>query len=176
MTKFRLLLLLAVLLLLSSLATGCQTGRRNLAADQSVVCNLGVEPPRLNSAATAETVAWDIIRHTLEGLVSRDNNDRIVAGMAESWDISDDGLVYTFYLRDAQWSNGTAVAAADFVFALKTVLNPDAPSPYAHYADPVRNAREFRSGTAAAGDLGIEAIDEKTLKITLEQATGYFLD
>jgi oligopeptide transport system substrate-binding protein len=170
-----LMVFMALVLTLTFLATACQTGPK-LAADQAIVYNMGTEPPQLNTAKTTDTVSFDIIRHTMEGLTRRDAKDNVVAGMAEKWEVSADGLVYTFHLRNAKWSNGDAVTANDFAFAFKTLLDPATAADYAYFAYPIKNAAKFNGKEAAASDLGIKVIDAKTLEITLEYPTGYFLD
>jgi len=137
------------------------------------------EPPQLHTALTTDTVSFDIIRHTFEGLTKRDQNDNIVAGIAEKWTVSTDGLVYKFNLRDAKWSNGDPVTAADFAFAFKVLLDPNTkpePAQYAYFAYPIKNAEAFNTGKAKWEEVGVKVIDPKTLEITLQQPTGYFLD
>lgn len=170
-----LLVCLALLLVMPIVATACDTGPK-LAADQKIVYNMGAEPPQLNTALTTDTVSFDVIRHTLEGLTRRDNKDNVGPGIAEKWDISADGLVYTFHLRDAKWSNGDAVTASDFAFAFTTLLDPATAADYAYFAYTIKNGAKFNAGEATAADLGIKVIDPKTLEITLENPAGYFLD
>ncbi len=150
-----------------------------LADKQEIAYNMSQEPPQLNTALTTDTVSFDIIRHTYEGLTKRDNKDAIVPGIAESWTVSTDGLVYTFKLRDAKWSNGDAVTAADFAFGFKVLLSADTkpqPAEYAYFAFPIKNAEKFNGGEAKFEEVGIKVVDPKTLEITLERPTGYFLD
>ncbi len=92
-------------------------------------------------------------------------------------EISEDGLTYTFKIRDAQWSNGTPVTAHDFVYAWQRAINPDTASPYGPYlmAGMVKNATEIGEGKAEIADLGIKAEDDKTLIIELERPVAYFL-
>ena len=91
--------------------------------------------------------------------------------------VSEDGLVYTFTLRDANWSDGTPVTANDFEYAWKRAMNPDTASEYGPYmmAGVIKNATAISEGTAEYTELGVKAIDEKTLEVTLDKATPYFL-
>jgi oligopeptide transport system substrate-binding protein len=114
---------MALVLTLTFLGTACQTGPK-LASDQDVVYNMGTEPPQLNTAKTTDVVSFDIIRHTIEGLTKRDANDNIVPGMAEKWEVSTDGLVYTFHIRNAKWSDGTTVTANDFLIRTQPLTMP----------------------------------------------------
>src|SRR5690625_5178214 len=115
----------------------------------------------------------------MEGLTRLDEDSTAQAGVAEDWDVSDDGLTYTFYLRDdANWSNGDAVVAEDFIYAWTLMLDPETipPSPAAFLAYFIEGAEDFNSGDGSADDLALQAIDEKTLEVVLEHPTGFFLD
>ncbi len=78
------------------------------------------------SVTTTDTVSFTVIRHVIENLVMLDADDRVTPGVATDWETSDDGLVYTFTLRqDMKWSNGEPVTAHDFVFAWTSLLTPE---------------------------------------------------
>src|SRR5690625_8048580 len=80
--------------------------------------NNGIEPTSLNPSIGFDQVSWDPLNNLMEGLTRLDEDSTAQAGVAEDWDVSDDGLTYTFYLRDdANWSNGDAVVAEDFIYA-----------------------------------------------------------
>ncbi len=113
-----------------------------------------------------------------EGLVGYDPQDlQPIPGAAASWEISPDGLAYTFHLRaDARWSNGDAVTAQDFVFSARRILSPALGSPFRYYYDDVRGAKEYTAATAADfSTVGIRALDDRTLRIELAHPTPYFL-
>jgi len=118
-------------------------------------------------------IAGDIF----EGLVTEDRNAEPIAGQAESWSISDDGLVYTFKLREGiKWSDGEPVSANDFVFAFQRLMNPATAADYAYLQYPVKNAEAINNGDITdLGELGVKAVDARTLEITLEQPTPYFI-
>ncbi len=118
-------------------------------------------------------IAGDIF----EGLVTEDRGAEAIPAQAESWTVSDDGLVYTFKLRDGiAWTDGTPVTAGDFVFALQRLMNPETAADYAYLQYPIKNAEAINSGKITdLGELGVKAIDDKTLEITLEQPTPYFI-
>ena len=100
-----------------------------------------------------------------------------IPGQAESWEISEDGLTYTFHLRDGiQWTDGEPVKASDFVFAFKRLFNPATASEYAYLQYPIKGGSEIAEGqTVADADFGVQAPDDKTVVITLEGPTPYFL-
>ena len=137
----------------------------------------------MNSMYATDGMSFETIHSTVDGLMNVDAEGKLVPGIAESYVESEDGLTYTFTLRDTTWSNGTPVTAADFVFAWQTaIVNPEAEYAYlfTNGNANIANATEIFSpaeGATAlpATDLGIKAIDDKTLEVTLTQRTPYFL-
>ena len=123
---------------------------------------------------------WEnrVVGDYIEGLVTDDAGAEPIPGQAESWDISDDGLVYTFHLRDGiKWTDGEPVTADDFVFALQRLMDPATASDYAYLQYPIKNAQAINSGEITDFDqLGVKAIDDKTLEITLEAPTPFFIE
>lgn len=119
----------------------------------------------------------DFMRQVFEGLMIEDADGAPVHGMAESFDESDDKLTYTFHLRDANWSNGDPVTANDFVFAWRRLADPATASEYAWYAElmNLENAKEVVAGEKSPEELGVKAIDDKTLEVKLAGPTPYFL-
>lgn len=122
---------------------------------------------------------WEnrIIGDYLEGLMTEDANAEAIEGQAESYEISEDGLVYTFTLRDGiQWSDGEPVTAEDFVFAFQRLFDPKTASEYAYLQFPIMNGSEIADGSVTDfSELGVKALDDKTLEITLEGPTPFFL-
>ena len=121
---------------------------------------------------------WEnrIVGDIFEGLVTEDIGAEPVPGQAESWEISEDGLTYTFTLRDGiAWSDGTPVTAEDFVFSLRRLMNPETAAQYAYLQYPISNAEAVNAGDMPVEELGVRAIDDTTLEITLERPTPYFI-
>ncbi|OON93612.1 MAG: ABC transporter substrate-binding protein [Candidatus Epulonipiscioides saccharophilum] len=150
-----------------------------IAQKQELIYNLGADPltidPQLNSAVDG----GQIINNTFEGLI-RDVDGVIRPGMAESWTVSDDGLVYTFKLReDAKWSDGKPVTAHDFVFGWQRAVDPAIASEYAYIMESANilnaSAAKLASGELKVEDLGVKALDDKTFEVTLSNPTEYFL-
>lgn len=135
-------------------------------------------PDGLDPGVTNNSFAQYVLINCFEGLVTYDESGSLVGGCAESWDVSDDGLVYTFHLRDGlKWSDGTPLTASDFVYSIQRVLTPATAAQYVSMVTGyIKNAQEFYDGTATADDLGVKAIDDQTLEITLIQPTSYFID
>lgn len=135
------------------------------------------EPASLDPHKISGTWENDVVGDLFEGLVTEAADGERIPGVAESWEISEDGRTYTFRLReDAEWSDGTPVTAGDFVFAFRRILDPATAASYAYLLYPVKNAEAVYDGEAEPGALGIEALDERTLRITLERSIPYFLD
>ena len=141
---------------------------------RTITIALTQEPPQLNSMKATDQVSILILAHVMEGLLRYDQRGRIVPGVAESWDQTDDGA--TFRLRhNALWSDGKPVTAHDFVFAWRHALKPETASEYAFILYPVNNAEAINTGSMPATALGVSAVDDYTLKVVFERPTGYFM-
>ena len=166
------------------------TGGKTPAAsgEQKIIFALHNEPDSIDPGITDNTFAIPILFNTFEGLVSYDTENNIVPADAESWEISDDGLTYTFHLREGlKWSDGTPLTANDYVYSIKRVVTPATGAKYSYMVtDYIKGAAEYYellgSGTAdeaaiaaAEANLGVSAPDEKTLVLTLNDTTPYFL-
>lgn len=140
--------------------------------------NLGADPKTLDPALNTAVDGATVLSNLYEGLMRTDENEMPIPGMAESYEMSEDKLVYTFKLRDAKWSDGQAVKAQDFAYAWLRALDPNTlptASEYAYQLFYIKNAAKFNAGDVAKEEVGIEVVDEKTLKVTLEAPVAYFL-
>ncbi|MGI6712150.1 MAG: peptide ABC transporter substrate-binding protein [Bacillota bacterium] len=142
---------------------------------QRITYNLGTEPETLDPAAATGAPEGTVQLALFEGLVRLDKNNRPVPGMAKKWKISDNGRKYVFYLRDAEWSNGDPVTAYDFEYAWKRLLNPELAHSYAYQLYYLKNGEAYNGQKAKAEDVGVKALDSKTLIVELNQVTPYFL-
>ena len=135
------------------------------------------EPETLDQHQTSTVYEANILRDLYEGLVIYDEAANVVPGVAESWDISEDGTVYTFHLReDARWSNGDPVTAGDFLFSLRRIMTPETGAPYANILFPILNAEASVAGEVPPEEIGVAAPDDRTLEITLAAPAPYFLE
>lgn len=127
--------------------------------------------------AASDTQSFTILNNAFEGLFRLDANHEPQPALAESYTVSDDGLVYTFTLREGlQWSNGTALTAKDFVFAWLKQMSADATNGYNFImTDYIVNGLEYGEGTATADQVGVKALDDRTLEVTIKNPTPYFL-
>ena len=146
-------------------------------SDQSIIFALNSIPESIDPGLTSETYASPILYNAFEGLITYDSDNNIIPGNAESWDVSDDGLVYTFHIREGlKWSDGSDLNANDYVYSWIRVITPEAGSLYADQMLPyIANAQEYYNGECSAEDVGIKAIDNYTLEVTLLNPTSYFL-
>ncbi len=148
-------------------------------AAQAVTLNLGngSEPGSIDPHKASGDWENRIVGELFEGLVAEDIQAQPIPGQAESWTVSDDGLVYTFKIRaDAQWSDGQPVVAQNWVDAFQRLFDPKTAADYAYLQYPIKNSAAIGAGEITDfSQLGVKAIDDKTLEITLESPTPFFL-
>ncbi|NFG26165.1 peptide ABC transporter substrate-binding protein [Clostridium botulinum] len=167
---------LALTLGFSSLV-GCGGGTSNDPNAQAITYNLNADPKTLDPALSEAVDSATIIVNAFEGLYKLDENNKAIPGIAEKCDVSEDGTVYTFHIRDGvKWSNGEPVTANDFEYSWKRVLNPATASGYAFQMSYIKGAEAYNQGKGSVEDVGVKAIDDKTLEVTLAAPCSYFLD
>ena len=153
-------------------------GEERLAAEQVLRVNWGSEPPDLDPQTTTDQVSFWIINAVYEGLVRTqpDGTTPKGSGLAEDWTVSDDELTYTFKLRDAKWSDGTPITAYDFEYAWFRAIEPETAAEYAYQFYHIKNAEKYNTGEITdRSQVGIKAIDDKTLEVVLERPTPFFI-
>lgn len=151
-------------------------GAPALAAGELHVANSG-EPDTLDPHHAAGVWENRIIGDMFMGLTTEAADGSVIPGAAESWEVSDDGTVYTFTLREHTWADGTPVTADDFVFAMRRILDPATAAKYASLLYTVKNAKALNEGALSGMEqLGVRAIDERTLEVTLENPAPYFIE
>lgn len=133
----------------------------------------GGEPKSLDPAFVGTVAESNILGDMLVGLTTLDAAARPIPGMAERWEVSKDGRLWTFHLRDAQWSDGRKVTAEDFVFAWRRELDPRTAAPYAYNLWVLKNARAVSTGRVPPASLGVRAVDARTLVVELEHPAPY---
>lgn len=146
-----------------------------LAKDQSLVFNNIEEPTTLDPNKVNSVYESNVARNIFETLTILDNNGKVVGGTADSWE-NQDFKVWTFHIReDAKWSNGQPVTAGDFVYSWRRLVDPATASQYASYllyAD-LLNVEDILAGKKAPETLGVKAIDDHTLQLTLASPVPY---
>jgi ABC-type oligopeptide transport system substrate-binding subunit len=157
-----------ILIILSFCGCKTQTG------DYTLYIETDDKPSSVDPQLAQSQVEEILARNMFEGLMRLDSEGNVVKGVAESVEISQDGLTYTFKIKDeALWSDGSKVTADDFVFGMQRALNPETKSSKAHLLFSIKNARKINLGENA--DLGVKAVSENTLKIYLEEKNSDFV-
>ena len=167
---------LLVCLILLALLAACGGASDRQAPTNTLQRGLSSDPETLDLHKARSTQAADVLRDLGEGLVGYTATGELVPAAAESWELSDDGLVYTFQLREElRWSNGEPVTARHFVDGMRRLVNPATAAFYAQMLTSIENADGIISGDIPVSMLGVEAPDEKTLVLRLTQRTPYLL-
>ena len=159
------------ILVLLLLLTACQPER-----GQTLKVNLGGEPQTLDPRRVKDLQSQTVVQMCFDGLMRIDPQDVPQLAVAQSFEVSDDGKIYTFHLRDSLWSNGESLLADDFAYAWKKSLNPSFPSDRAFQLYPIKNAELAKKGKVPLGEVGIRVLDSKTIQVELERPTHYFLE
>jgi len=184
--------LMSTVVALSAVIAGCggsneaapantQTTDSNAAKSENKVpqvlrINIHQEPSTVDPGIAEDNVSGGITRATFDGLTRLDKDAKPMNSVAQDVKVSEDGLTYTFTLRDSKWSNGEPLTAHDFEFAWKRALDPKTASNYAYQLYYVKNGQKFHTGKGTADEVGVKALDDKTLEVKLENPTPYFLE
>lgn len=179
--------LLALITGLTLIITGCAPAPQEAATPEStqtakkepveqvIRWNMGSEPKTLCPQLNAALDAGNLINNLFSGLM-REENGVIVPEIAERYEVSEDKLTYTFYLKDSKWSDGKPLTAKDFEFAWKWVLNPENAADYAFQLFYIKGAKECFEGKASTDAVAVKAINDRILQVTLIAPTSYFLE
>ena len=178
--KKRVLAAFLSMAMVAGLATGCGTpggGKSDGDSADGKVFRYAVNTlPTTLDPTKGQSIGDNEIQHAITEGLTRTTAGDVKPGIAESWDESEDGLTYTFHLRkDAKWSDGEPITAADFEYSWKRLVNPETASPYAFIGDCLKNGQAIEQGNMDVDELGVKAIDDTTLEVTLEHPTSYFL-
>ena len=146
------------------------------AAKKILTVQVGPDPETLDPALNSAVDGGNMLLHLSECLLTVDKDGAIAPGAAESWEPSDDGLTWTFHLRDGlKWSDGSDFKASDFVYSWQRVANPATAAPYADTVLwPVENFDDVFNGVKDPSELGVSAPDDKTFVVKLSAACPYF--
>ncbi|MFE8698501.1 peptide ABC transporter substrate-binding protein [Cytobacillus sp. FJAT-53684] len=152
------------------------TKEEDVESEKILYLNNGLEPTSFDPPIGFDAVSWSGLNNLMEGLTRLGADHEPEAATAEKWDVSADGKVYTFHIREnAKWSNGDDVTAGDFVFAWKRLLDPETGSPASFLGYFIEGAEAFNNGEGSADDVKVKAVDEKTFEVTLTSPQAYFL-
>ncbi|HEX3255858.1 MAG TPA: peptide ABC transporter substrate-binding protein [Gaiellaceae bacterium] len=158
----------------SSAATGAK------AADQVLTIAWGAEPPSLDPGLATDVTSSNILLNIMDPLVTLGGDLEPVPGLAESWDVSEDGKTVTFHLRsDGKWTNGDPVTAEDFEWSWKRTISPDLAADYAYQFYGIVGAADYnacqKDCDALADKVGIKAVDDRTLEVHLTSPQPWFV-
>lgn len=167
-----------MVLAMVSVCCGCQKQTRVPPEKQKQVLRLSIagEPDSLDPRKSNNINADIVIRMLFQGLTTIDTQGKMGLALAESIEIADDQKSYTVHLRDAHWSDGEKVTAQDFEVSWKASLRPEAPVICANLLYPIAHAELAKKGDVPVSDVGVKALNDKTLQIILEKPTPFFLD
>lgn len=169
-------LLLALVFTTALFAAGCGGGQQSQTGGKVLRTANSAEPETLDPRTAVGIPESVVLRQIFEGLCTQNQKGEPVPGVAERWEVSADGLTYKFFLRSGlKWSNGDPLTAKDFEFAWKSALSPELGSKYAEQLYYLKNGEAYNKGKAKADEVGVKALDEKTLEVKLEKPTPYFL-
>lgn len=171
-TKLALVLVLILSLVLGSALTYASEG------DNTLTFVLHNEPDGIDPNVTSNSFASPFLSNAFEGLVRTNAENSLEPALADSWEISEDGKTYTFTLKEGlKWSDGSPLTAEDFVYTIQRVLTPETAAQYVTMAtDYIEGAQAYYDGEGDEDSLGVKALDELTLEITLMEPAPFFLD
>ncbi len=166
----------------SLLLTACSspdnpvTAKGKSEAKQSIHLPYIAEIPTMDVTKATDSESMNVMHNVFEGLYTLGEDNKLIPGMAKSYDVSEDKKTYTFHLRESKWSNGTPVTAEDFVFAWERAVNPDTAAEYSFFFFDIKNAKKIYNKELPVDQLGVKAVDNKTLEVQLEQPVPYFIN
>ncbi len=159
---------------------GCNTQEVGEIEEQVLTFNLSSEPESIDPGRASGQPDLTLVNAVMEGLTRYNLQSEIEPAMAEDWEISEDGRVYTFFIRDdVQWSNGDPVTAYDFEYAWKRVLDPEYASSYAYQLYSIKNAAAYNdpenTEVNSSDMVGVEVLSDTVLEVVLEAPASHFL-
>lgn len=153
-----------------ALLLACALPPRLALAQTTLERGNGPEPSTLDAHRCQEIACANVLRDLYEGLVAEDAQGSLIPGLAEAWQRSEDGLAWTFHLREgARWSDGQAIDAAQVAASFRRAFDPATAAPLAPLLYAIDGAAEVQAGSAPASALGVEALDARTLRIRLQE-------
>ncbi len=164
------------LMILTLKMVGCQHSSQRGPSSPSITLNIGNEPQTLDPRKARDLQCQTVSRMLFEGLSRCSPEEKAELALAESVEISSDLKTFTFHLKEALWSNGDPVTASDFAYAWKKVLSPDFPSDTAFHLYVIKNAKGAKEGKVSVEEIGVAVLDSRTLVVSLESPTPYFLE
>ena len=167
--------LLISLISAALIISGCSNKTQN-ADSNMITVDLGADISTLDPQMVEDVQSTRVAYDLFEGLLTQDQSNKPIPGLAEKWDISPDGKIYTFHLRNGlKFSDGSPITADDVVYSFQRVADPKIASPYNLLISNVVNGQAIIDGKMAPTNLGVKALDANTVQITLNHADNSFL-
>ncbi len=167
---------LLVFLITLSTCMSCTKNQLPIEDTKTAYLYLQADPFSLDPRIGGDRRSQILIRELFEGLVRIGKEGAYELALAKSYTVSEDECVYTFTLHPSKWSNGDPVTAHDFVYAWKSLIDPDFITPYSYAFYIIKNAKKAHMREASLDDIGLKAVDDLTLEITLEHPAPYFME
>ncbi len=138
--------------------------------------NLGTEPPELDPIKMVDLTSFTVVQNLMRGLTEIGQGQQVNPSVAKRWTLSEDGLTYTFYLReDAYWSDGKPITAKDFIYGWQRALDPKNGADYAFFLFEIKNGKAFYEGKITDfSHVGAQALNDRTLQVVLERPLAFF--
>ncbi len=157
--------------------TGCGSEKTSAKSEKVLTVTKDSDLNSMDTQLATDGFSFEAIAATIDGLYAMDKDGSAVPALAEKTEVSEDGLTYTFTIRDAQWSNGTSVTANDFVYGWRRLANPESASEYSYMLDVagIKNGWLCATGEKPLEELGVKAVDDKTLVVELDRAVPFFI-
>ena len=153
--------------------SGAEAAPEASSSGQELSVQVGPSPETIDPALNSAVDGANMIIHAFEGLLKMDKDNNVIPGLAESYEVSDDGLTWTFHLRpDLKWSDGSPLTANDFVYSWKRIVDPNTAAPYGSIINVVKGFDEAAGGDVDA--LGVSAPDDSTFVVELNNPCTYF--
>ncbi len=150
--------------------------QRKISSQQILRLSYLYFPISLDPRIGGDEASERLIELLFEGLMRIGSDGKPACALAKSYEISADGRQYTFHLRDSLWTNGDPVTAYDFEYTWKRILSPGFSTPFAYYFYLIKNAKNAKEGSVSLDEVGVRVLDERTLKVELENPAPYFLE
>lgn len=143
-------------------------------AKQTINWEESAEIPTMDLSKATDVTSFNQLNNVMEGLYRLGKDSKVEPGLATKTTVSKDGKTWTFTLRKAKWSDGSAVTAKDFVYSWRRTVNPKTASQYAYLFEGIHNATKISAGKASVNSLGIKAEGNYKLVVTLDKRIPYF--
>ena len=153
---------------------GCGSKSASTAKKDSFSWSTGAEISTIDMSKASDTVSFDQLRNTMEGLYRTGKKGKLMPALATKSTVSKDGKTYTFYLRKSKWSDGSPVTARDFVYSWRRTCDPKTASEYAYLFEGIKNAAAVTAGKKPVSALGVKADGDYKLVVSLDRRIPYF--